>query len=40
MTRRRYGLTIGKWIAGLVLAVVAYLGLQYGALLVPWIGDF
>ena len=33
MARRRHGLTIGKWVAGLVLAVVAFLGLQYGALL-------
>jgi len=33
MGKRRYGLTIGKWVAGLVLAVVTYLGLQYSALL-------
>ena len=33
MARKRYGRTFGKWIAGLVLAVVAYLGLQYGAML-------
>jgi tetratricopeptide (TPR) repeat protein len=33
MARRRYGLTLGKWVAALVLAVIAYLGLQYGAVL-------
>lgn len=33
MARKRYGRTIGRWIAGFVVAVVAYLGLQYGAML-------
>lgn len=33
MARTRYGRTSGKWLAGFVLAVVAYLGLQYGAVL-------
>ena len=33
MARKRYGRTIGKWILGAVLAVIAYLGLQYGAML-------
>lgn len=33
MAAKRYGRTIGKSIAGFVLAVVAYLGLQYGAML-------
>lgn len=31
--RRRRDLTIGKFVAGLVLATIAYLGLQYGAVL-------
>ena len=33
MARKRYGRTIAKGIAGFVLAVIAYLGLQYGAML-------
>lgn len=33
MARRRYGRTLGKWIAGFVLAVTASLGLQYRATL-------
>jgi tetratricopeptide (TPR) repeat protein len=33
MARKRYGRTIAKWIAGAVLAVIAFLGLQYGAML-------
>jgi tetratricopeptide (TPR) repeat protein len=33
MARNRYGRSIGKWIAGLLLAFVAWAGLQYGALL-------
>lgn len=33
MARRRYDVTLWKWGAGLALAVIAYLGLQYGALL-------
>ena len=33
MARKRYSRTIGKSIAGFLLAVVAYLGLQYGTML-------
>ena len=33
MARKRYGRTIAKWIAGVVLAIIAYLGLQYGSML-------
>ena len=33
MAGRRYGLTLVKWATGLALVLVAYLGLQYGALL-------
>lgn len=33
MARKRYGRTVGKLIAGVVLAIIAYLGLQYGAML-------
>ena len=32
MARRRYARTLGKWIAGFVLALIASLGLQYGAM--------
>ncbi|MBI2820461.1 MAG: tetratricopeptide repeat protein [Acidobacteria bacterium] len=33
MARKRYGRTVGKLILGLVLAIIAYLGLQYSAML-------
>src|SRR3990172_7499786 len=33
MARKRYGRTVGKMILGLVLAIIAYLGLQYSAML-------
>src|SRR5262245_23678568 len=33
MARKRYGRTIAKWILGVVLAVIAYFGLQYGAMM-------
>lgn len=33
MARKRLGSAVGKWMAALVLAAVAYLGLRYGALL-------
>lgn len=33
MARKRYGRTVGKLIAGVVLAIIAYLGLQYGTML-------
>ena len=33
MARKRYGRTVAKFFAGIVLAVLAYLGLQYGAVL-------
>lgn len=33
MARKRYGRTVGKLILGVVLAIIAYLGLQYAAAL-------
>ena len=33
MARKRYGRTVAKIVAGVVLAIVAYLGLQYGSML-------
>jgi tetratricopeptide (TPR) repeat protein len=33
MARKRYGRTVGKLILGVVLAIVAYLGLQYSSML-------
>jgi tetratricopeptide (TPR) repeat protein len=33
MARKRYGRTVGKIIVGVILAVIAYIGLQYGATL-------
>jgi tetratricopeptide (TPR) repeat protein len=33
MARKRYGRTVGKIIAGVVLALIAYVGLQYGSAL-------
>jgi tetratricopeptide (TPR) repeat protein len=33
MARKRYGRTIAKWIVGVVLAIIAFLGLQYNSML-------
>jgi len=33
MARKRYGRTVGKIVVGVVLAIIAYLGLQYAAML-------
>ena len=33
MARKRYGRTVGKIVLGVVLAIIAYVGLQYGATL-------
>ena len=33
MARKRYGRTVGKMVLGIVLAIIAYLGLQYSATL-------
>jgi tetratricopeptide (TPR) repeat protein len=33
MARKRYGRTVGKLVLGVVLAIIAYLGLQYSAML-------
>ncbi|HEY7680820.1 MAG TPA: hypothetical protein VIC04_09915 [Terriglobia bacterium] len=33
MARKRYGRTVGKIVAGVVLAIVAYIGLQYWSML-------
>jgi len=33
MARKRYGRTVGKMVLGVVLAIIAYLGLQYSSML-------